>query len=296
MSSLRPDDLAAVGRLLDFVRGPGYVLDFSDRTFAEFFASELDIDIEDQRFCVDGGSKGRRLRAFLVSTDDGTALLALQALWDRRSSYLESAGVGDPVAGAAGRFKTLVARLGGGGSVDPPPPPREVPGMAETLLAELLRVRDMEAHARGYAFEAFLRRCFDSAGLDAREPFRNTGEQIDGSFQLGHETYLLEAKWTKAAIGNRDLHAFHGKLEAKAAWARGLFVSFGGFTPEGLVSFGTGKRVVCMSGRDIHEALRRGIPIRVVLDSKVRRAAETGQPFVAVEELLPDGSQPRLPG
>ena len=31
--------------------------------------------------------------------------------------------------------------------------------------------------------------------LEAREAFRLRGEQIDGSFVLGHETYVLEAKW-----------------------------------------------------------------------------------------------------
>lgn len=32
MSSLREMDLRSVDNLVDFIRGPGYVLDFSDRT------------------------------------------------------------------------------------------------------------------------------------------------------------------------------------------------------------------------------------------------------------------------
>lgn len=36
----------------------------------------------------------------------------------------------------------------------------------------------------------------DSSRLQARAPFRLVGEQIDGSFQLGNETYLVEAKWS----------------------------------------------------------------------------------------------------
>ena len=66
-------------------------------------------------------------------------------------------------------------------------------------------------------------------------------------------------------------------------------MSFAGFTDEGLASFGTGKRVVCMSGRDLHQALQRQLPIRKLLDGKVRRAAETGRPFVPVDELFLDG-------
>ena len=287
MSSLKAADFAVLDRLIDFIRGRGYVLDFSDRSFAEFFASELDIDIDDPRFSPNGGSKGKRLRAFLEQADDAAATRILRGLWERRRQHLDSIGATDPVAGAGRKFEALIARLGdgSGGSL---PGLVHAPQVYEELLAELEGIRDTEPHARGYGFEAFLHRCFAANGLDPREPFRNTGEQIDGSFQLGHETYLLEAKWTKERIGNRDLHAFHGKLEAKAAWARGLFVSFSGFTEEGLVSFGTGKRVVCMSGRDLHQALKRRLPLRELLGGKVRRAAETGRPFVPVEELFPE--------
>lgn len=287
MSSLGSADFAVLDRLMNFVRGRGYVLDFSDRDFAEFFASELGVDIDDPRFSVNGGSKGRRLKAFLQQVDDAAAARILRGLWNRRRALLESTGATDPVAEASRKFESLIARLGGG-SAGSPPRLAHAPPVYEGLLAELEGIRDTEPHARGYAFEAFLHRCFAASGLDPREPFRNTGEQIDGSFQLGQETYLLEAKWTKERIGNRDLHAFHGKLEAKAAWARGLFVSFMGFTDEGLVSFGTGKRVVCMSGRDLHQALKRRLPLRELLDGKVRRAAETGRPFVPVEKLFPE--------
>ena len=46
-----------------------------------------------------------------------------------------------------------------------------------------------------YAFEKYLKRLFDAFGLEAHSAFSLTGEQIDGSFLLGSETYLLEAKW-----------------------------------------------------------------------------------------------------
>ncbi len=84
---------------------------------------------------------------------------------------------------------------------------------------------------------------------------------------------------------DRDLHAFHGKLDGKAQWARGLFVSYHGFTEEGLVSFGTGKKAICMEGQDFYDAMERGIPLREVLERKVRHAAETGFTFVTVEQV-----------
>src|SRR5450432_727647 len=42
MSSLRVIDLGVVDDLVDFIRGRGYVLDFSDASFSQFFAAELD--------------------------------------------------------------------------------------------------------------------------------------------------------------------------------------------------------------------------------------------------------------
>ncbi|MEO6291314.1 MAG: restriction endonuclease, partial [Burkholderiaceae bacterium] len=154
------------------------------------------------------------------------------------------------------------------------------------LQSDLLALADLQPQARGYAFEVFLKKMFDLYGLAAREPFRLIGEQIDGSFQLEGEIYLIEAKWKAQPIGVADLHTFHGKLEQKAAWTRGLFISESGFTEEGLAAFGRGKRVICMDGMDIYESLERELPMNRVLLAKVRHAAETGQPFTRVRDLF----------
>lgn len=41
-----------------------------------------------------------------------------------------------------------------------------------------------------------------------------------------------------------------------------------------------------MSGEDVYKALGRRIPIRDVLESKVRAAAETGAAFFELDELF----------
>ena len=51
MSNLRTIDLKEVDDLVDFVRGRGYVLDFSDPSFSQFFATELAIDINKPDLC-----------------------------------------------------------------------------------------------------------------------------------------------------------------------------------------------------------------------------------------------------
>jgi hypothetical protein len=146
--------------------------------------AELNVDINDPIYAQNGGSKGKRLRTFLQTVDDGTAVRTLQALWDRRAQVLLRTAQADPVPNAQGRFLSVVEKLSGA-SYEPSgqtPLPASSKQLMAGLQGQLFDIRSMEPHKRGYAFESFLKRCFDVSGLEAREPFRNTGEQIDGSF------------------------------------------------------------------------------------------------------------------
>lgn len=290
MSKLRTIDLATVDELVDFIRGRGYVLHFSDVSFAQFFATELNIDIDDPAYVEFGGSKGKRLKCFLQKVDDRTALRTLKALWESREAWILRSGNPDPVNNAEARYFMLLRRLGGtaeaaSGPQEAPKPAYDHAKLAH-LKGEVIRLSEMTPQARGYAFEAFLGSLFDLYGMRAKASFRNLGEQIDGSFVFANEVYLLEAKWHNTQTGVSDLHAFHGKVSEKAAWARGLFISHSGFTEEGLRAFGQAKRVVCMDGFDIYEMLDRGLPFDQVLGQKIRRAAETGRPFISVRDLF----------
>lgn len=192
MSSLRPIDFRLVEELVEFVRGRGYVLNFSNVTFSEFFATELDVDIDDPVYAEDGGSTGKRLRCFLRKVDNATAARALQALWEYRREHIKSTATTDPVVYAEGSYLGLVQRLKGETSGPFDEPPRRAFNVAQlaALRTELYDLRNMAPQPRGYAFEDFLKRAFDLFGLQTREPFRNVGEQIDGSFLLDDQIYL----------------------------------------------------------------------------------------------------------
>ena len=279
------DELREVAVLVDFARGPGYVLDFSDRDFSQFFATEVGANIDDPKYADAGTSKGKRLRRFLELADNRTALLALRGLWRNRMSLV--AGSVDPVANAERRYLALVERLGGVAA--PKPKPAEAPKPATDFAAlhrDFLALFALEPHPRGYAFERFLTAIFEAGGLKPRERFRNRGEEIDGSFVCGGQTYLLEAKWETPLIGAAKLHAFEGKLRDKATWARGLFISYSGFTEDGLAAFGRGKQTLCMDGMDLFDLLERQLTIEAVIEAKARRAVETGRPFVRVRDIL----------
>jgi Abortive infection C-terminus len=82
MSRLRQKDRNFLDEV--FEMGSGYVLNFSDRTFAEFFESELSVDIDDPKYRSNGSSKGKRLRAFLQIESEALVAKALRALWEYR--------------------------------------------------------------------------------------------------------------------------------------------------------------------------------------------------------------------
>lgn len=282
-------------RFLDaiFDMGGGYVLDFSNRTMDEFFMEELEIDISHEMFSKDGTSKARRVRCLLQNADHSTVIRVLEALWEHRKSIREENNVEEDVANAEGRFLSLLESIRSPGHhatvVQNPFAAASIIDQGQVLDAlrkRLYDLRDLPPQKRGYEFEGFLKDLFDSSRLQARSPFSLIGEQIDGSFQLGNETYLIEAKWVRDPIGVAELNTFQGKLDQKAAWARGVFISYGGFTQEGLYAFGRGRKVICMSGEDIYKALGQRIPIADVIDRKVRAAAETGAAFVPLDELF----------
>lgn len=283
-------------RFLDdlFEMGGGYVLDFSNRTFSEFFKDELEINIDDPRYDVEGTSKAKRLRYFLRISDPETVTRTLLALWEYRETNRRRFGVEETIHNAEEEFFRIIEKLGGQrhATIEIRSPEGSKAALnkvvAFDLSKSLVKISNLPAQERGYAFERFLKDLFDANELSGRDSFRIRGEQIDGSFLLDGETYLLEAKWTSAKADAAILRSFNAKVEEKAAWTRGLFVSHSGFTDDGLFAFGRGKRVVCMDGLDLYDMLNNCLGFADVLSRKVRRASETGLPFVRVRDIYTD--------
>ncbi len=161
----------------------------------------------------------------------------------------------------------------------------------QELRDRFIKLSELEPQARGYAFERFLQEFFLAYDLEPRRPFKLVGEQIDGSFQIGPHTYLVEAKWQKDETGQADLLVFHGKVDGKAKWSRGLFISYNGFTQGGLEAFSKGRStsILGMTGQDIFFILDGTMTLIEAIDKKARRAAETGEFFVSVYEMSREG-------
>jgi hypothetical protein len=205
---------------------------------------------------------------------------------DQLNSLLPGVSFKIPDLHDAGFLATLA------GSPAPPPqaaePAKPDPAKLTALANQLLEITSLPPQARGYAFEKFLRDVFDVYGMAPRASFKPmAGEQIDGSFELDGETYVLEAKWQAAQTPAADLHILNGKLNSRPTWSRGLFISYGGFTPEGLAAFNQGRTsIICMDGLDLHETLARGLMLDRVIAKKARRAVETGLCYISVRDLF----------
>lgn len=91
-----------------FHSGSGYVLDFSDRTMAEWFEEAVNLDIFQERFQVDGTGKAKTLRGFVAVAEPRLVANVLRALWDYRCTLADCVET-DPIEEA--RLKAWLAQF-----------------------------------------------------------------------------------------------------------------------------------------------------------------------------------------
>lgn len=283
-----PLDLKIVNQLFEDPINAGYVLNFTNKTMREFFESELSIDIDNDIYRKNGDSKMKRLRCLLEKSDRETVLRVVIRLWEYRKSIPD----GVITAQDDTAYGRLITKIQGADSLAASgvTPILIVPTGIDNdyYLKGLEALHEQQPHQRGRSFELWLNELFTAFYLSPKGAFKLKGEQIDGSFLLNNETYLVEAKWHSTKTGNADLHAFHGKLDQKISWARGVFISWAGFTKSGLDAWGRGKKVICVSGYDLVLMLKNNISFRMLMEEKIRRAAETGNLYVKIDEIYPN--------
>ena len=73
-----------------FCQSPGYVLDFSNRTFSEFFDDHFDLNIYSDAFSSRGTSKFNRLLAFIEVSPPHLVVEVLRLLWARRNEQRDA--------------------------------------------------------------------------------------------------------------------------------------------------------------------------------------------------------------
>ncbi len=109
MSSLTETEKRYLEKLLGM--GSGYVLDYTDTTFAEFFNRHR-IDIHSQRYHKYGTSKAKKLRAFWDQEPDDVVAPVLSEMLDSYVTMCELNGE-KPEQNILNRCRDIVARLSG---------------------------------------------------------------------------------------------------------------------------------------------------------------------------------------
>lgn len=159
----------------------------------------------------------------------------------------------------------------------------------DSLKNKLYRLWDQSNRQQaGLELEKLLNELFNLYELNARSPFRVTGEQIDGSFELDNEIYLVEAKWESKKISEAPLLVFRGKVEGKSSVTRGVFISLSGYTDPALTAITQGKQpnFFLMDGYDLSVVLEGQIHLDALLRSKLRLLAERGKVFVSAKKCI----------
>lgn len=140
---------------------------------------------------------------------------------------------------------------------------------------------------RGFQLEKVLRGLFELFDLDPKASFRITGEQIDGAFSFEGTDYLLEAKWQKNPVAADDLDGMAGKLSRKLENTLGLFISIDGFSEDAVKVHSSGRRLlILMDGSDLMAVLEGRIDLVQLLLRKRRNAAQTGNIYLRIHEIL----------
>lgn len=136
---------------------------------------------------------------------------------------------------------------------------------------------------RGYLLESFLRELCLHEKLSVSEPFKITGEQIDGVIKFEGENYIFEAKWQDWPTASDALYQFAGKVEGKM-YGRGVFISVNGYSHDSLNALKDGKalKTVLFDGGDLTLVMEGLSLFTDMLDKKVKAAQTMGRIYVDV--------------
>lgn len=155
----------------------------------------------------------------------------------------------------------------------------------EKLKNEYMKIFSINPQEAGYIFEKILYKLNEIFDLDPRASYKIVGEQIDGSFSFENQEYLLEAKYCKDVIDHNHIILFVNKVSNKLENTLGLLISNNGFT-ETAINNANNKNILLMDGQDLFFVLEDRIDLRDLLRYKKRHAAETGNSFYRVKDII----------
>lgn len=151
----------------------------------------------------------------------------------------------------------------------------------EDYYSQLQKIREkffdsqsLSPQARGYALEKIFGELMLLSQIVTHEPFRITGEQIDGGIRYDGHYCLVELKWTKDKTSPEELASFYFKVEGKLD-ARGVIISINGYTNGVIESLPRGKelKVLLLDGVHFTNVISGLYSFKELLDHAVSQAS-----------------------
>lgn len=272
-----------------FDMGGGLVLDFNNRTFAEFIEEQLGFDpyTKPQYGSL---SKAKILRKLLKDEKNEFAGKLILKLIEYRE-FKEISNSGDkyiPKLIELGNIK--LGKTKDSFKIHENKSINITDFNSNKYLTDLLNIEksQLSQQQKGYAFEQFLNQLFKALNLSPRASYRTATDQIDGSFLLDGNTVLLEAKYRGASPSKDDLIIFANKIATKSQFTRGLFICQAKI-PDYVVDYfklTERKTFIVMTVEELYLVLSESQDPVGVLRQKFRYLEETGIVFKHYREII----------
>lgn len=282
-----------------FEMGGGYVLDFTNRSFTEFFFEHAKVDIYRSTYTVYGGSKANLLRGYWNVEDNvrvGKIILKLLEYW-RAKKELSGQIITFAENNLADEVQRITDRLLNKPSNIDKPDQQSLDKNNEkgNQLNLLLKMFDELAlshdyQRRGFLLQDLLKMMFFIHEIPVNKSFQRNdgGEQIDGAFSFQGWYYLVECKWTKKLADIRELDSLTGKVNRSGKQTMGLFLSIEGWSENvpKLLKQNPEKCIILMEGYDLRSVLDGLIPLEVLLNGKLSKLNIENEPYFSARELM----------
>jgi hypothetical protein len=267
-------------QLIEFVFGmsSGYVINFSNREFAEFMNDVVQYNVYVK---YPGLSKAKIFREFLKNESEiyvGKAIVLL-------INYMNDNNlITSDIKEKTDKLYELGKKYLGKSKSESIPKQENSNLRTEpvinydelnTSLYDLEKI--LNPQARGYAFEKYLNELFKAFRLNPHTSYRTEYDQIDGSFILDGNTILIEAKYKANPISKDDLILFSKKIELKSHYARGLFITYSLVDIKALEYFtDRSSRFVVLTIEELFIMCQNRIILQKVIQNKFRSLDERG--------------------
>jgi len=130
---------------------------------------------------------------------------------------------------------------------------------------------------RGLALEPFFTELMNLSGIQVFEPFRITGEQIDGAIKYDSNYFLIELKWQKEKVNQQSISSLYLKADGKLG-SKGIFISMDGFSSEVIESLPRGKdlKIILLDGNHLSNVIFGNYKFVDLLEHAISQASLKG--------------------